>query len=453
MKKAAFLFGVITLVVGWTRLSEAEAIVYPAPAGAPLLEQFVVTVDGKPAPVYAGSPNRFYGFCQFDVVGPVQVEVKTTLKLSSPRLIPERLGIRPVTEDNAVRFNLPGPCQVTLLPDGSTPENALHLFANPLEQSRPQAGESGVIYFGPGIHKTDVTLEDNQQLYLAGGAILKGAVTVLGNNAKIAGRGIIDGSDWGHFERREVPIRIRGSGTTVEGVIVRLSWRAGISIIRASDTRIVNTKICASRFANDDGITVTNADNVVVTDCFIRTDDDCIALKGYTADRRDVFACLFERCQLWCDRARIILVGHETMVHHMRDIVFRDIDVLKYSMTPFLIEPGELGSAGPNISFENIRLEGWGNSTSALIQVQPTVNRWMQLKEPGFVEGVRFRNITLVGKHNGPWVLIRGYNEKHTTKDVVLQGIFINGHPLKRNSPGVTVGPYATGIPFVDPAD
>ena len=239
---------------------QADVVVYPAPEGAPLVDQYRVTVNGQSVPVYLGSPKRFYGFCQFDISENVNVQVSTSFRLASPRLIPERVGVKPSVEGDTVRFTLQSPCQITLLPDGASPDNALHLFANPPEQASPRPGDPGVIFLGPGIHKTDVTVGDGQTLYLAGGAILKGAVNLSGRNAKVRGRGIIDGSDWGHFERSDVPLRITGASASVEGIIVRLSWRAGISVVRTSGVHIVNTKICASRFANDDGITVSDPD-------------------------------------------------------------------------------------------------------------------------------------------------------------------------------------------------
>ncbi len=429
--------------------ARAGVVIYPAPEGAPLVAQYHLTVADQTVPVYLGSPKRFYGFCQFDIDEPVTVRVNTTFPLDNPRIIPDHLGIKPSVEGRTASFTLQAPCKVTFLPNGETPENALHIFANPLQRSPPREGDPGVIFIGPGIHRRDITVGDGQTLYLAGGAILKGAVTVAGHKARVQGRGIIDGSEWGHFERRDVPLRITGASTTVEGIIVRLSWRAGISVVRTTGVQVVNAKICASRFANDDGITVSNASEVTVRDCFIRTDDDCIALKGYSADRRNVSDCIFENTQLWCDRARIILIGHETMVHHMRDIVFKDIDILRYSITPFLIEPGELGTAGPGILFEEIRILGWGDNTGPLIQIQPTVNRWMQLKEPGWVDGISFRNIRFTGRHRGPWVRIQGYDANHTAKNIRLEGVFINGQPLTPEWPGVLLGPHAENINFL----
>ncbi|MGQ9504959.1 MAG: hypothetical protein ACUVQG_09680 [Thermogutta sp.] len=442
------VLGVFAILLTGFSVAAADLVVYPAPEGAPITTKFQVSVDGKNVPVYLGSPKRFYGFCQFDVSGAVEIRITTSIPISNPRLLPNRLGIAPPVQGQTVSFTVVSPGQITFLPDGSRFENALHIFVNPIEKNPPQKGEKGVLFYGPGIHTADVVVRDNETLYLAGGAILKGAVTVTGLNSKVLGRGIIDGSDWGHFARNDVPLRIIGSNVEVEGIIVRLSWRAGVSVRNTGGVRILNLKVCASRFENDDGLTVTNADNVHAVGCFIRTDDDCIALKGLAADRRDVFACRFEKCQLWCDRARIILIGHETMVKHMRDIVFRDIDILKYSMCPFLIEPGELGTAGPNILFEDIRVEGFGDSTHTLIQIQPVINRWMQLKQPGWVDGITLRNIQFTGKHRGPWVLIKGFDEKFTTSNVTLEQVRVNGEALRKDSSGVTIGPHVKNITF-----
>ena len=43
------------------------------------------------------------------------------------------------------------PRKLSIEPDGK--KGPLLLFANPLEKDAPKAGEPGVIYFGPGVHK------------------------------------------------------------------------------------------------------------------------------------------------------------------------------------------------------------------------------------------------------------------------------------------------------------
>lgn len=45
-----------------------------------------------------------------------------------------------------------------------------------------------------------------------------------------------------------------------------------------------NVKLCGARVYNDDGIDPCDAQDVLVSDCFFRTDDDCVALKGKKFD-------------------------------------------------------------------------------------------------------------------------------------------------------------------------
>ena len=57
---------------------------------------------------------------------------------------------------------------------------------------------------------------------------------------------------------------------------------AGKTVVPRTSRHLVvrGVKICGSRVQNDDGINPCNSQDVLMTDCFIRTDDDCIALKG-----------------------------------------------------------------------------------------------------------------------------------------------------------------------------
>ena len=79
-------------------------------------------------------------------------------------------------------------------------------------------------YFGPGLHQAGaIELGDNEALYIAGGAVVKGGVHVKGRNVKILGRGILDGSD---YERHKGPTRApvdldACEKVLVEGIIIK----------------------------------------------------------------------------------------------------------------------------------------------------------------------------------------------------------------------------------------
>ena len=111
----------------------------------------------------------------------------------------------------------------------------------------------------------------------------------------------------------------------------------------ASNVTVRNVKICNSRVQNDDGINPCNSQDVLITDCFIRSDDDCVALKGLNfreGTNNNVERITVENSILWCDRARIFLLGHESRAEFMRDVTLRNLDIMHFTMTAFLAGTG-----------------------------------------------------------------------------------------------------------------
>lgn len=165
-----------------------------------------------------------YAFANFDMAGRVTVRIRCRRSLKDVVIRPQTPPVaHRVVDDNTIELTLEGPRKLSIEPDGK--KAPLLLFANPLEAGRPKQGDPGVIYYGPGVHKPGkISLASGQTLYLAGGAVVKAEVLAQGDNIRILGRGILDGSDW---EWRRGPVgylvSIRGcknfeiSGVTLRG--------------------------------------------------------------------------------------------------------------------------------------------------------------------------------------------------------------------------------------------
>jgi hypothetical protein len=447
--------------MGPIRVSEPNAIVYPTPAGDFLSTDYEVQVEDLKVDVYSartldppfagkewdyGGP---YSFANFDMSGPVRVRIVSTRSLRDVAIRPQSSGVKPTIEDDhTMTLTLARPCKLSIEPDGR--RGPLLLFANPLETNVPKLGEEGVIYFGPGVHKPEkIVLASNQTLYLAGGAVVKAEVLVQGSNIRIRGRGILDGSDW---EWRKGPvgnlIAIRNSrDVEISGITLRGSshW----TIVPKSSQRVTirNVKLCNSRVQNDDGINPCNSQNVLITDCFIRSDDDCVALKGLDFDgaNSNVERITVENSILWCDRARIFLLGHESRAAFMRDITLRNLDIIHFTMTPFLFEPGE-DMRLEDVTAENIRMHGEGQRE--FIRLRPVVNQYMRKKVPGYIRDVQFKDITIEGRPGEYLVQIMGADEEHSVRDVTFENVSINGKKLTGESERVQVGQYTEDVRF-----
>ena len=439
----------------------AKVATYRAPAGETLSADYQVQAAGQKVDVYtarvldppfAGKEYDYggpYSFANFDMSGPVTVRITSPRSLRNTVIRPQLSAVRATVEgDHTLNLALDRPCKISIEPDGK--KGPLLLFANPLETDAPKEGDPNVVYFGPGMHKPEkIMLKSGQTLYLAGGAVVKAEVLAEGSKIRICGRGILDGSDW---EWRKGPIgnliAIRNSSDVeVTGITLRGSSHWTIVPRNSRNVTIRNVKICNSRVQNDDGINPCNSQDLLITDCFIRSDDDCVALKGldFSGSNSNVERITVENSTLWCDRARIFLLGHESRAEFMRGVTLRNLDIIHFSMTPFLLEPGE-DMHLEDITAEDIRIHGEGQRE--FTRLRPVVNQYMRKKVPGFIRGLQFRNVTLGGKPGEYLVQIEGADAEHNVRDVTFEDVSILGSPLTKDASRVRIGPYTESIRF-----
>jgi len=453
-----------TLILAAAALSGApvfaEVVTYPAPKEEALSQEYEVWAAGKQVDVYtarvldapfAGKQWDFggpYSFANFDMSGTVAVKVVAKRSLRNVVIHPQTPAVPYKLEnDTTLILTLDGPRKLSIEPDGK--KGPLLLFANPLETDAPKADAPGVIHFGPGTHRPGkVTAGDNQTVYLAGGAVVKGALVAEGSNIRIRGRGILDGSD---YEWRKGPhgctVGITGANVVVEGITIRGSSHWTIVPRNSRNVTVRNVKLCNSRVQNDDGINPCNSQDVLITDCFIRSDDDCVALKGLDlkAPDNNVERITVEHCILWCDRARIFLLGHESRAPFMRNVVLRDLDIIHFSMTAFLFEPGEEMRL-EDIRVENVRVHGEGQGE--LIRLKPVVNQYMRTKVPGFVRNVSFNNLAVTGKAGGYRVQLEGADAEHDVRGVTFGNVSILGQRLAQGAPQLSQGKHVSDVRF-----
>ncbi|MBI5384733.1 MAG: hypothetical protein HZA90_08590 [Verrucomicrobia bacterium] len=438
----------------------AAVVAYPAPSGEALSSDYEVWAVGKKVDVYgarvldppfAGQRYDYggpYSFANFDLSGAAEVRITSKRSLRDTVVRPASADVKTRFEDDhTLLVSLPGPRKLSLEPDGK--KGPLLLFANPMEENPPKPGAPGVIYFGPGVHQAGrIVVTNNQTLYFAGGAVVKGGVLAQGENIRITGRGILDSSD---YEWRKGPtphvVSIRGTNVEVSGITIRGASHWTIVPRDSRNVTVRGVKLCGSRVQNDDGINPCNSQDVLITDCFIRTDDDCVAMKGLELRGPDsnVESVTVENCVLWCDRARIFLLGHESRAPFMRGITLRNLDIIHFTMTAFLFEPGEEMRL-EDLTAENIRIHGEGQNE--LIRLKPVVNQYMRNKVPGYVRDIRFRNLTVSGQPGPYRVQVIGADEKHDVRNVTFDNVVIAGEKLSAQSQRLQTGPHTGGIQF-----
>lgn len=451
-------------MMGITLLHAAAPTIYPAPEGEELSTDYTVKVEGRSVPVYvckvapADRERRWKAmddktnsasffetaaFTYFDAEGPVQVEVSAAESINSAVILPSSYGVVPKVSGKGASLTVSGPYprHLTLEVNG-TWRNALHIFINPVEQGIPKPGSPGLVYFGPGIHEvTSLVVTNNQVVYVAGGAVVRGVIgsgekfsvssysglknysptfSLRGTNITFRGRGIIDGSFATTHARNLV--YVQGKDITLEGVILRDSSTWTVPVRRSDRVQISNLKLLGYR-ANSDGIDICNSSDVSVRHSFIRTLDDLIVVKT-DKNQGQSQRILAEKCVLWNEVAHALSVGAE-LRENVDDVVFRDCDVIhdlgrEWTLRVYHCDAARIS----NIRFEDLRIE----ESPRLISLWIDKAFWSRDSERGHIDGVAFKNIRAAA--DPVHLEMRGFDSDHQIENVSFQNVLVNGKPL-----------------------
>ncbi|MBX7259439.1 MAG: hypothetical protein K1Y02_23975 [Candidatus Hydrogenedentes bacterium] len=477
MSRFVIALGVGLVLVSVTTLEAfAQApgvVVYPAPPGEALSKDFSVTVAGQPAPVYvcrvSAMPfnqvwpgyqrpidqTELASFVYWDMSAPVDVDVVSNRPIESVAIRPTARDIKPQIEGNHIRFHLDKPQQLTVEVNGW--HKALHLFANPpapaIDRNAP-----GVRYFGPGVHKAGrMVLKSDETVYLAGGAVVYGCIEATdATNIKILGPGILDSSEleryFGITDESKYLDNFGGSihlvrctNVTIDGPVLRDPPLWCLSAFNCSEIQIVHTKLIGLWRYNADGIDLCNSRNAAVRDCFVRSFDDSLVVKGLSYYKDvPISNILFEGCVVWNDWGRALEIGAETATPELSQVTFRDCDVVRTAEIAMDVQHGDRAFIH-DVTFEGIRFEVDDVNYSPQIQNGRDATytgqtgycprnlvlvilrgAWSSDQERGTMRNIVVRDCSITGKLLPPSSL-SGFDETHDVKGVTISNLKING--------------------------
>lgn len=205
---------------------------------------------------------------------------------------------------------------------------------------------------------------------------------------------------------------------------------------------------------NSDGIDIFNSTRCTIRNCFLRNFDDCVVIKGICGfgqlPNRDI---LVENCVIWCDWGRALEIGAETNASEYADITFRDCDVIHGSWIQLDIQHHNTAEIH-DILFENIRCEY--TAAQLPFKMQDSLTQRYEEAAPLYAQpvllGAYFFDMGLFGPGHGgehihhlrfadiqvladeglpmPPCQFEGLGENNLVRDVVLQGLRLNGRPL-----------------------
>ena len=472
----------------------AALILYEGPKPIPASTAVSMKVDGHELFVYDTAVNNTHSWdsrynpplstapiTSFDFDGaPVTMEITVNgqTELGEVLVRPLAKGVTPTVAGNVITFQVAEPDVYTVEWGGSA-MNAMHIFANSIDDNAPTESTDTVKYIGPGAWSIDtMVLKDDMEVYISGGAVIQGILVANKvENAKIWGHGCFDGSNhqsW-MLEKRSayVPISLRDCENIQLGGIALLNPNAWCLEIYDSDhVNVDGIKIISAR-PNGDGITIQSSRNVTVQNSFVRSWDDSLVVKNYSNEKgSDSANITFDGCQLWTDLAQSMEVGYETnkggkLKPTIQNIAFRNITVLHNFHKPVMSIHHADDAAVSGILFSNIIVEdasmgkGDAGKNAQLIDICIVQNSWSSAKKRGTIDDVVFDGIHVLGgddtidfkEGNFCPIRIAGFDPEHMVSDVTVKDLYVLGQAVTdenvTDNPDTSIDKFTENIRFM----
>ena len=208
-----------------------------------------------------------------------------------------------------------------------------------------------------------------------------------------------------------------------------------------------------------------NCEDVLIENCFIRTFDDSICVKGFdcyyegdveeavkkamyrNGKAYDVFKnTVIKNCTIWNDWGKCLEIGAETRAEEICDIVFENSNIIHAIANPldcYNVDYADVHDViyrDINVEFDDIMPEPLiqknDNDTYKITNPDFTPNLICVLVEchheysaggerRGINRDIIFENIRLYSRQK-PTMYFEGYDEKHKTKNILIKNFFWN---------------------------
>ena len=360
----------------------------------------------------------------FTCSGSVQISVRVTNAIKNVSIHPLSRGIKADVQDNVVTFSLTGPDILSIEINNLPP---LFIFANPVEFEEISPSVPGVLYFGPGVHRPGyITLKDNETVYIAAGAIVYGSIRASGvRNIRVLGRGILDGES----KFKQMVLIENCQNVRFEGVIIRNGDGWTNTLTNCDGVHYDDVKVLSFGPAGD-GIDPLNSRSIVISRCFLRCTDDCIAIKAPAAQNVDQIL-ITNNTMIGFAFSDGVTIGFETDAAAIRNITVRNCDVILARGGSRV--DGHSGFSiicdGPaiisHIHYENLRVE---KAEIKLFELNITDGTKYGTGPPGHISDVTLTNISW---DNERPIVLNGFDETHRIQSVTFDHCNVAGKPLR----------------------
>ena len=439
------LLSIAAIMPCLTVLALAQTVLYPAVPGMRTSEVYSVAVNGEDAWVEAVGPGGMEDLhtLNLSAEGSQTFVISVNEDIESYSIQPKSYGIKGVADGKTLTVTLDSPMKlyirVNQLP-------YLAIFSNPLEKGAPSRKDRNVDYYGPGNHDVgEIQVRDGQTIYIAGGANVNGRLTGTAKDVTICGRGSFTGN-----------ARLNDcENLRVEGIYMRNTRGWANTITNSVNTTYDNVKIFSHTGVwGLDGINPVSCKGFDINDCFIRTRDDCIAIKSngdpqkFDLSSRDI--TVRNSTMIGWDHADGVTLGFELNGGVVENIKVTNCDILSARGSGrtgghaafSIVCDGE--SQVKDIYFEDIRVEAaieYKNLEIILTEAERYGNGRM-----GSISGVYLKNVSWENAFK-PFTIV-GHPTRYV-ENVVFTNCYVGGKLLTGVEDAVFQMEFTRDIMFV----
>ncbi|MCK5469753.1 MAG: hypothetical protein KAI99_14635, partial [Cyclobacteriaceae bacterium] len=288
-------------------------------------------------------------------------------------------------------------------------------------------------------------LNDNDILYIAGGAIVYGGIRLQGSsNVKVLGRGILDGN----YQYKRMVFLEDGADIEFNGIIIRNGKGWTNTVVNCENVLYENIKVIS--FGNSgDGINPVGSRNITINNCMLRCTDDCIAIKSPDSTRVIKNIKITNNTLIGYAFADGVTIGFETNGPVIQDVTVSNCDVLManggsmvdgHSAFSIICDgPSEIS----NIRYENIRVE---DAELKLFELHITEGAFYGINPPGNIRDVYLKDIQWSIKRP---VVLKGLNDAHKVENITFENCSIKGEKITNaNDTLFQVNDYVSNLIF-----
>ncbi len=358
----------------------------------------------------------------------------------SYEVLPVSAGVRSTSNGSEVRFVVDTfPTKLSVEFDGSY-SKSVQLFLYPYDSTDVTKLESDVIYFAAGEYTVsgEMHLGNNQTLYLEEGAVLHTRLsTENAKNVAIMGRGVIDTFP---FEVETNMISFENCENVTLKDFTLVGPRKWMINLRQSDRVLVSAMNILGTAMNSDGVDIVGCQDVTVENSYLRNNDDCIAVKSYGRDVKNIriIGNVFFNDKY----GNAMEIGYETQADSISDILFEDNDVIHIlGGSVFSIHLGDRANVS-NVTYRNIRVE---ECYGKLVEFFIKETQYTQDSERGSVSNVTFENISVTSETFGR-VILNGYDDEHSISGVTFTNITHKGNVIDSSAVTFEINQYVNSV-------